>query len=122
MIRVATVLEAGVLAGATLPGLRVLADGSLRRSFPRAWLLVLAALALWLVTIVALSLLAPVGLAVLTAATACVLVAALVRAHPGVYRSRLAPGSLSLVASAKALANRRFYLGRARSHGPVFKI
>lgn len=98
-------------------------DGSVRRLFRRAWAASVATLVLWLATIALLVATSPGALLALSAATALVLVAALVRARPGLRRSRgLPPGSLSLLASVKALAHRDFYLDRARRHGPIFKM
>ncbi len=122
MSTVARILELSILALALLPGLRVAAHPPLLRLFPK----VAVAAALAVVTLAGLVaatvLFAPALLHAWAVLAAVVLTAGFVRARNGfLFGRRLPPGSLSLTASVKAVANRRFYLEQASRHGPVFK-
>ena len=101
----------------------VVVDGSVRRLFPRAWAASLGVLSFWVAIVGVLAVTSSNALLALSAATALVLVAAFLRARPGLGRSRrLPPGSMSLISSVKALAHREFYVDRATRHGPIFKM
>ncbi|MDQ5821220.1 MAG: cytochrome P450 [Actinomycetota bacterium] len=116
------VLELCVLGFATWPGVRLAASGSLRRQFPAVYAGALLALVLWGCGVALVAVMAPTGLHVLAALIAAALAVATVRARTGFrFARRLPPGSLSLVESIRALADRRFYLDKARRHGPIFK-
>lgn len=117
-----TAAEATACAVAASPGVRIAADTEFRRLFGRRHAQVAALLAAWAVVVALAALLAPVLLHALAAISLAGFVAATVRARPGHgRRRRLPPGSLSISQSVQGLADRRFYLERARRHGPVFK-
>ncbi len=112
-----------ILAFATVPALRVLTSESLRRLFPWVYAAVVAGVLLWGGLVVFVAVRFPGALPAAAVLTALVLLAAAVRARTGYrFRRGLPPGSLSLAASLRSVAERRGYLDRAARHGPIFKV
>lgn len=78
---------------------------------------------LWVALVVLVAVRFPRAIPAAAILTALVLLAAVVRARTGFrLRRNLPPGSLSLGASVRAVAERRGYLDRAARHGPIFKV
>ena len=120
---VLTIAEIVVFGVAACSLTIVVADGSMRRIVPWVWAGSVGILGLFAGAIGFLAATSRNALLVLAAAIGLVVVAAFVRARPGLWHARnLPPGSMSLVSSLKALAHRDFYANRASRHGPIFKM
>ncbi len=115
-------VEVAILVAVVWPGARIVADRRFREMFPGVAAGIGASVVAWIAAMGMVAVLLPAALHALAPLALVLLVAGAIRARVGFGRRRgLPPGSLSISASVRGLANRRHYLEQAELHGPIFK-
>lgn len=118
-----TLVELVALAAVAAPAVRLLVRPGIRATFPRLWLALVVAMLVLAGVSVAAAFWLPVALHVAAPVAVALAFWTGFRARPSAgRRRRLPPGSLGLLTSLEALADRRFYLDASRRFGPVFKM
>lgn len=116
-------VELVALAAAAVPTVRLLVQPAVRATFPRLWLALVVTMLSLAGALVTLASWLPVALHVVVPVAVALALWAGFRARPSAgRRRRLPPGSLGLLSSLEALADRHFYLDASRRFGPVFKM